>query len=82
MQKQATILVGQIMQYRDKLYAKRHNVPKDRMGKWRELINEADKLQPQIDRRTRQKTICFKGSLEDLKSLFSALTKFNRTIAH
>lgn len=82
MQKQATILIGQIMQYRDKLYAKRHSVPADLEEKWNDLIKQADTLQPKINRRTRQKTISFKGSMTELKSLVSALSRLNGTIAH
>lgn len=82
MQKQATLLIGQILQYRDKLYAKRHSVPKDRQETWQQLMVETEQLLPKVNQRTHKKTLSFKGSLSELKSLVNALNNLNSTLAH
>lgn len=80
MQKQHTIIAGQVLQYRDKLYAKRHIIPSELKDKWRSLMKEADKLAPTINPNTRKKTISFQGTLTDLKNLLTAMTNMNNQV--
>ena len=80
MQKQQTLLVGQALQYRDKLYAKRHIVPKDLLDKWQTLMQEVDTLMPKINPQTKQKQTRFNGSAEDLRSLLTALSNMNKAV--
>ena len=82
MQKQARLVIGQIMQYRDKLYAKRHNVPKDMEATWNALMTETESLLPQINHKTQRKSISFKGSVAELNKLVKSLSQFNNAIAH
>jgi hypothetical protein len=80
MQNQHTVLVGQALQYRDKLNAKRHIVPKELCDHWHNLMQEADKLVPKINPNTRKKQLKFTGSIEDLRSLLTALKKMNTSV--
>jgi len=82
MLKQETILAGQVLQCRDKLYARRHNVPEKLLADWRSLMQEASKLDPTIDRANQVKSISFSGNANALKNLLNELTNFARSLPH
>ncbi|MFC3093412.1 hypothetical protein DRW07_04210 [Alteromonas sediminis] len=82
MLKQETILAGQVLQCRDKLYARRHNVPSDLLGDWRSLMQQADKLEPTIDRVSHKKCIRFTGNANALKTLLNDLKSLAKSLPH
>ena len=82
MKKQETILAGQILQCRDKLFARRHNVPTDLRGDWQSLMREANKLEPQIDPTSHRKTLSFSGNAQSLRDLLSELKLLAQAVSH
>lgn len=80
MQNQHTVLVGQALQYRDKLKAKRHVVPKNLAEHWHNLMHETDKLLPTINPDTRRKQTGFTGTADELRRLLVALKKMNTSV--
>ncbi len=82
-----TKLIGQVLQIRDKLVAKRHSVPSDLQSEWQKLIENtacfdaSHTLSHCVKGRPAKKPTTFEGSASDLMSLVSRLNDFNLRIS-
>ena len=82
-----TKLIGQVLQIRDKLFAKRHAIPSDLQSEWQKRIDKTacfDSSQT-LNHCTKgspaKKPSTFKGTASDLMSLVSRLNDFNLRIS-
>lgn len=77
------LLIGQVLQIRDKLIAKRHCVPTSLKDEWDSLVAKTDcfdsaaMLSHAIKGKTDAKPATFRGSAKELMSLVSALKELN-----
>ncbi|MCU7555249.1 hypothetical protein OCL06_11655 [Alteromonas sp. ASW11-19] len=83
MKNENTQLIGQALQIRDKIFAKRHSIPNNLQGEWQKLaektacfdstrlFNGAVKGSPA------KKPCVFRGSASELSKLISKLKAFN-----
>ncbi|WP_414830369.1 hypothetical protein [Alteromonas sp. H39] len=82
-----TKLIGQVLQIRDKLVAKRHAVPSDLQSEWKKLIDKtacfdaSQTLSQCVKGSPAKKPATFTGSASDLMSLVSRLNDFNLRIS-
>lgn len=78
-----TKLIGQVLQIRDKLFAKRHSIPSDLQSEWQKLVDKtacfdsSQTLNNCVKGSPTTKPSIFKGSASDLMSLVSKLNDFN-----
>ncbi len=82
----AQILIGKVLQIRDKIMAKRHAIPNDLKAQWRELnkktacFDSAAFYQNAVKGQSLSKHIEFTGSLKELSQLVVTLNAFYRAI--
>lgn len=81
-----TLLIGQVLQIRDKLVAKRHAIPKSLLAEWKELNSltaEFDLSQNTVivqGGSLGTKPTTFKGSANELMKLVEALKVFDKKL--
>lgn len=82
----AQVLIGKVLQIKDKIYAKRHSIPSDLQNEWSALDKktacfESDALfDMAVKGKQMNKTINYSGSVDDLSQLISRLKKLNRKV--
>ena len=87
MRDENTLLIGQALQIRDKLVAKRHAIPSSMMSEWSELqaqteVFDANKpFDRAVKGRVFTKPSVYSGSVRDLNRLVSSLKEFDKRIA-
>lgn len=86
MKNENTLLIGQALQIRDKLVAKRHAIPSSMMKEWSELQAQTenfDSTHP-FDRAVKghafTKPAVYNGSASELNALVSSLKEFDQRI--
>lgn len=79
-----TLVTGQLLQIRDKVFAKRHLIPKSMNQEWLQLLDKTSELTPEFVSQTNAraqyegvKKTAFTGSINDLMTMLKALTRFN-----
>lgn len=79
-----TLVTGQLLQIRDKVFAKRHLIPKSMNSEWQQLLDKTSELMPQFVSQTNNraqyegvKKTSFTGSMNELMTMLKALTRFN-----
>ena len=88
-----TLLIGQVLQIRDKLIAKRHCIPASMQDEWNDLVASTDCYDAgqtyhfAVKGQATQKPDSFANGGSDLSTLVSALKDFNakvtkRQLAH
>lgn len=80
MKYQETLIVAQVIQHSEKLNAKRHIIPAHLQDRWQSLMEQANSLKPLVNPITMKKSVSFKGTLDDLHALLSALSTMNRLV--
>ncbi|WP_269517960.1 hypothetical protein [Alteromonas sp. BMJM2] len=82
----AQVLIGKVLQIKDKIYAKRHSIPTDLQNEWSALDKktacfESDALfHMAVKGKQMNKTINYSGSVNDLSQLVSRLKKLNKKV--
>lgn len=85
--KNQTLVMGQLLQMRDKLIAKRHLIPASCLSQWAELEKETSVFDPanqgQLSHSGKTmvtKHSLFRGNIKDLMSLVDQLRQLNSQI--
>lgn len=82
-----TKLIGQVLQIRDKLFAKRHSIPSDLQNEWQNLIDKtacfdsSQTLNHCVKGSPAKKPNTFKGNAKDLMNLVKRLQEFNLQVS-
>ncbi len=82
-----TRLIGQVLQIRDKIFAKRHSIPTNLRGEWQSLADktacfDATRLfNGTVKGAPAKKPCVFRGSASELSKLISKLKAFNVKLA-
>ena len=82
----AQVLIGKVLQIKDKLYAKRHSIPTDLQKEWNALDRktacfESDALfHTAVKGKQMNKKINYSGSVEELSQLVSRLKTLNKKV--
>ena len=82
------LLIGQVLQIKDKLSAKRHNIPKTLQTEWQQLnacteCFEVEALYNQAVKGKRmRKHVAFDGSTKELRQIINRLTELNDAVCN
>ncbi|WP_420935525.1 hypothetical protein ACOJR9_06605 [Alteromonas sp. A081] len=80
------VLIGKVLQIKDKLYAKRHSIPSDLQKEWNTLdkktacFESSALFHTAIKGRQMNKKINYSGSVEELSQLVSRLKQLNKKV--
>ncbi|WP_018984848.1 hypothetical protein [Salinimonas chungwhensis] len=86
MKENNTLLIGQVLQLRDKLVAKRHAIPSSMLGEWSNLQKRTSEfdISRSFDRAVKgthfTKPSVYSGQDDELSELVSSLKEFNQRI--
>ncbi|MCW8091362.1 hypothetical protein [Alteromonas sp. ASW11-130] len=82
-----TLLIGQVLQIRDKLYAKRHSIPSSLKKEWKGLLEKtssfdaSNTINHAIKGRQTTKPETYNGHSVDLVQLVSSFKRFESKIS-
>ena len=82
----AQVLIGKVLQIKDKLYAKRHFIPTDLQKEWNSLDKKTACFESHalfhtaVKGKQMNKKINYSGSVEELSQIVSRLSKLNKRV--
>ncbi|MEW9799213.1 hypothetical protein [Alteromonas sp. CYL-A6] len=88
MNSKETLLVGKVLQLRDKLMAKRHQIPQRLQDEWHTLTEQTACFDPNclyshaVKGQTEAKPALFSGDTKELEALVSELQTLNSEVIH
>lgn len=88
MNRQETLLVGKVLQIRDKLIAKRHNIPSNLQDDWQNLTRQTECFDSNclyshaVKGESAKKPALFSGSVKELQTLLHDLEVLNDEVIY